>query len=465
MNQKFLLRTLQVLSGIMALVIVFMAARIFNKVDVGENGQANVIGTTETVQETVVETAPRQKVARPSTKRIEVNSLMPRKDGATPLEIAQDFLNNGQALEARLELSKITPGSQESTYLLGLIAAALNEPDNAKSLLAKSLEFGTDEKIKGFAKKVLDDYSYFELAQGAEIEFLEAKLAQTFNQADQHGLAIELANNVLKTKPGYRDIWIILGHSYLFKNQLDSANNALSRAIQLDASHPAAYFYRGITNLKLNNFADAILDFERTIRYGWQPQNLAKKYLAETYFAQNDYAKAFPIYKEAVLSDPSDINDFIRPMALAINHLNLPIEAFELARKAYEAHPDTAMSNNLLGWAAMANNDFDAAGDYLEKALAIDPSFDAAYLNLGQLRSREGNYNEALKYYQKAADLASKNNNQSIGSTAGNLYKQLSEKIENGLLGSAVEQEKSAIEGIPQSEPLTQTVIPSLSLQ
>jgi tetratricopeptide (TPR) repeat protein len=375
------------------------------------------------------------------------------------MKLIQSLLHLGKAVEARVEIEKIQPQSQETTYLLGLISAFLNEQDKAKELLKQSMTIGTDETLKANSQKVLDNYRDFELARGSAIEFLETKLAQTFDQIGQYGLAIELAKNVIKIVPTYRDAWIILGHSQLNEDILTEAEKSLTKAVALDSSHPAIYFFRGVSNKKLGKNLESITDFEASIKFGWRPVSLAKQYIAENYFDTGDYAKAYPIYKDAVLTDPSNIDAFVRPMALAINHLKLPTEALELARKAAETHPDSAMGHNLLGWAAIANNDFDTAHEELYKAIKIDPNLAAAYLNLGQLAEQEGELDTALENFGKARDLATKNGDESIGATADSLFNQVSEKIKNGSL------ETEPINGIPQSEPQTSKTIPSLSLE
>lgn len=371
------------------------------------------------------------------------------------IKIVRTLLGMRKVVEAKTELEKIQPATQASLYYQGLIAAFLNEQTAAKDFFAKSLAAGADEILKNNANKILKVYENFSLARDSRIEYLQALLAQAFDQVEEYGLAIEIAFDAIKTQHDYRDVWIILGHAFAKEQKWPDSEDALTRAIDLDASHPSAYFFRGIAKRNLNKINEAMADFENALKYGWQPRILTLEHLANIYFEKKDFEKAYPLYKEIVTTDSTDINRFIRPLALAINHLARPLDAKELAQKAFEAHPDTAMAQNLLGWAALANNEFTDAHNYLNEALKRDPALDAAYLNLGQLAEREGDREEALENYKKAAELAEKSGNKSVADTAMLRYNLL------------IDSDEVLTPNIPQNAPQIQTVpleIPSLSL-
>ncbi|MBI5413318.1 tetratricopeptide repeat protein [Candidatus Peregrinibacteria bacterium] len=347
------------------------------------------------------------------------------QNAALKIKAVKSLLGLRKVLDAKTRLAQMTPETQTSAYYQGLIAAFLNEQDNAKNFLIKSLTLGNDEAIKTNAQRILTVYRDFELARDGKIEFLQAMLAQAFDQVGEYGLSIELAFNALKTQHDYRDVWIVLGHAFLNEQKWSDAEDALKKAIDLDSNHPAGYFYRGIALRNQKKYTAAIADFEQALKLGWQPRILAKQYIADTYFDLGDFEKAFPLYKEAVLTDTSDIRRFIRPLALAINHLKQPKEALILGLKAIETHPGSAMSFNLLGWAEFSNDDFTNARTHLKKALTIDPELSEAYLNLGQLEENQKNYKQALSYYETAISISQKSGNDSVGATAGLKYDHL----------------------------------------
>lgn len=391
-------------------------------------------------------------------KNFEFASNLQPENASLKLKIVRGLLGLRNIVDAKLKLEQITPETQQTLYYRGLIAAFLNDQGAAQDFLTKSLTAGTDETIKTFAQKILTIYREFELERDGRIEHIQTNLALAFDQVGESGLAIELAFDALKTKHDYRDTWIVLGHAFLNELKWFDAEDALAKAIDLDASHPSSYFFRGVARQKLNKHGEAIKDFEEALKLGWQPKILAKQAMADSYFELQDFAKAFPLYKEVVTTDSADLNRFIRPIALAINHLNLLKEAEALAKKALETHPDASMAFNLVGWAALANNDLAAARQNLETALKRDPELDAAYLNLGQLTEKAGNLQEALSYYEKAIELAEKNGNPSIGNTAKERYNAVQESKAQGA-GNV---------GAPKSAPAAEKIIPplpSLSLE
>lgn len=389
-----------------------------------------------------------QKNYESALKNFDFAAQLAPQSATLPIKSIRSIIGMRKTLDAKVRLEKIQGESQAAFYYQGLIAAFLNDQDKAKDFLSKSLALGGDETIKTNAQKILTNLRDFELARDGRIEFLQTMLAQSFDQIGEPGLAIELAFDALKTQHDYRDAWIVLGHAFLAENKWADSEDALKKAIELDAGHPAAYFYRGISKLKLQKANEAIKDFEEAIKFGFKPQIQAKQYLADAYFDLKNFEKAYSLYKDIVSTDPSDMERFVRPMALAINHVKKPLEALELAKKAYENHPDTAMGHNLLGWAAFANDDFPAAHQHLAEAIARDPELAAAHLNFGQLLQKEGKNDEALREYQTAIDLAEKSGNESIENTATARYNEI-----------------KAGNSEPGNEPQREIIPPSLSLE
>ncbi|MBI2638484.1 tetratricopeptide repeat protein [Candidatus Peregrinibacteria bacterium] len=396
-----------------------------------------------------------QKNYESALKNFDFAAQLARQSSALQMKAVRSLIGMRKILDAKIRLEKILPESQATLYYQGLIAAFLNDQEKAKDFLSKSLAESSDETLKTNAQKILTNFRDFELARDGRIEFLQTMLAQSFDQINEPGLAIELAFDALKTQHDYRDAWIVLGHAFLAENKWADSEDALKKAIELDASHPAAYFFRGIAKLKLAKPNEAIRDFEEALKFGFKPQIQAKQYLADAYFDLKNFEKAYSFYRDIVSTDPSDMERFVRPMALAINHVKKPLEALELARKAYENHPDTAMGHNLLGWAAFANDDLPAAHQHLSEAISRDPELAAAHLNFGQLLQKEGKNEEALREYQTAIDLAEKSGNESIGNTAMTRYNEI--KTGSG------EQKTGNSE--MKNEPQREIIPPSLSLE
>lgn len=88
---------------------------------------------------------------------------------------------------------------------------------------------------------------------------------------------------------------------------------------------------------------------------------------------------------------------------------------YELAASHYAAalriKPDLPMLHNNLGYSKYLAGDWDAAQRSLETALSRDPQYKRAWLNLGLVFTRRGNYNEALSAFRQVMDDAQASNN------------------------------------------------------
>lgn len=369
------------------------------------------------------------------------------------IKIVRSLFGQRKILDAQATLEKIIKPTQESVFYQGILAAFLNKQEQAKELLKKAAEIGSDENIKSGSQKILNIYRDFELEKDGKIEHLQTLLAQAFGQINEYGLAIELAFDALKTKNDYRDAWIVLGHAFLNEEKFFDAQDALTKAINLDSAHPSAFFFRGITEKNLKKLDEAISDLQQALKLGFKPQITVKFELAENLFELKRFSEAFSLYRDVVMTDPSDITRFIRPIALAINHLNQPQQALELAEKAFSSHPDSAMAYNLLGWAYIAKKDFAKARQNLEKALQLDPNLAAAHLNLGQLEQTQNNASAAFKHYEKTIEITEKSEdflNVGIFNTAKAKMEALKKNAEDQAL---------------KNEPQTEKIMPSLSLE
>jgi len=302
-------------------------------------------------------------------------------------------------------------------------------------------------------------YEEFDVAQEAPLYFLQALLANTYNTIGEQGLAIEIAFNALKAEHNYRDVWIVLGHAYLTEYSWLDAQDAFTKAIELDASRAESFFFRGVAEKNLGKQRSAIEDFEQAVTLGWRPKILAQNEMAESYFALGDIEKAYALYREVVTTDPGDVNRFVRPIALAINQLNKPAEARAMAQLAYDTHPDTARAHSLLGWALLANNELAASRQELEQALSLDPNLSDAWLNMGQLEERIGTNDRARAAYKKAVSYGEANFEFTISEEAKSKLKELGDRP-NGELSEA-----GIAPTLPQTPTQSTRPAPSFSLE
>lgn len=328
--------------------------------------------------------------------------------------------------EANDAVNSIQIHNQESKYYQGLLAAYFGDYDGSKNLLNESINIGTSADLVNKAKNFLSAYDEFYFNQGGQNTHLQTLLARSFNQAGEYQMAIPLLFQVVKDKKDYRDAWILLGYAYLNIEKYTDTVEALEEARKLDPEKAETAFYLGLAYQGLEDYGKAIAYFELAKTNGYEPLVQVEQKLAELYLKEREYGNAAQSYENMLALNDKDVYQFIKPIWIYLERLEQPSRAVVLANKALAAHPQNAMSYNLLGWAAIGAGNYTAAEEYLTKALAIDPNLDAIYLNFGVLSEKQKKYENATKYYKKAYELGKGN---SISIAAGDNYNKLIGKL------------------------------------
>ena len=114
-----------------------------------------------------------------------------------------------------------------------------------------------------------------------------------------------------------------------------------------------------------------------------------------------------------------DVNYYVKPIWIYLEKTHQPEKALQLAQKAAQDHPNTAMGQNLMGWALIYNNNLPKAEAHLKLAMALDPKLDATYLNFGLLFERKNEPSKALAFYKKAHSIG---NGSGVSAAAAERY-------------------------------------------
>ena len=77
--------------------------------------------------------------------------------------------------------------------------------------------------------------------------------------------AIKILEGIARTEPDNWDINYNLGYAYYLTGKLPEAEQYLSRAVVLDDARPDAFFYLGLTKLKMGDASSAAADVQRAI--------------------------------------------------------------------------------------------------------------------------------------------------------------------------------------------------------
>jgi len=350
--------------------------------------------------------------------------------------LGRTLLQERKIDDARAAFNKMDPtNNQTVSYYQGILDAYFGDYEGSKKLLTQAISIGTSADITKKAQNYLGAFSEFDFNQGGQPTHLKTLLGRSFAQTGEYQMAIPLLYDVIKNEKDYRDAWIILGYCYLNTSDYQDAVEALQQAKNLDPQDSQTFFYLGLADYGQNNLQEAAKNLEQAKSLGFQPVIQIDQKLAEIYLEIKNYEKSAQLYENVVSLNDNDINYYIRPMWIYIEKTGEPSKAVALAEKAFQNHPNQPMSYNLIGWAEVGNNQFVDAEKNLQQALNLDPKLDAAYLNLGWLWEKQGQFDKALSYYSKAYTLG---NGDSITNAAAERYNTLIAKTKtNANIGQA----------------------------
>lgn len=345
--------------------------------------------------------------------------------------LGRSLLAQRKISEAKEVFNKITSNTQIVKYYQGIVAAYFGENDSAKKLLNEAVSLGGSADITKKANNFLSAYNEYKFNVEAPTIHLKVLLARSFNQCGEYQMAIPLLFEVTKQKLDYRDAWILLGYAYLQTEKYPDAIEALERAKTLDPQSKDALFYLGLGYYSMNNYKKAEENLSKAKEYGFQPVILVDQKLAEVYLQLQNYPKSAASYETVLSLNSQDVNYYIKPIWIYLEKTHQPDKALTLAEKAAKDHPNSAMGENLIGWALIYKNELNKAETHLKLAMALDPKLDATYLNFGLLYEKQNQTDKALIFYKKAHTLG---NGDGVSASAADRYNNLIAKQNNKIL-------------------------------
>lgn len=177
----------------------------------------------------------------------------------------------------------------------------------------------------------------------------------------------------------------------------------LNKAIDKNSKNAEAFNARGVALFELGKFKDALLDYEQAIRL--DSSNYKPFYnRAEVFRVQKKYAEAIQDYNKAVQKN-AQIADLYVNRGVCYYNLQDTTQALTDFRKAVELQKD-----NKLAWFNLGNLLFfsqnpvhiQEAAQCFEKTIALDSTFQKAYVNLAQSYIRLNQKEKACEQLQKA---------------------------------------------------------------
>lgn len=242
-----------------------------------------------------------------------------------------------------------------------------------------------------------------------------------------------------------------LANCYMYINEYEKALGVYNKAILIMPSKYSLYLNKGILLKKLRKYQEALLTFNKGRKKEGANEKKFCKEVADTYFWLGEYEKSIAFYKEALKMDPNDAN-IIREIILCYEEERQYIRAYQYVKllkeklndainyiiigdyyrkngrlrkskiyyksaiSKYENSKNTETKINInIGECYRWLGDRERAILLFKKAIegklcacCIGRGCHEGYYKLGEIYEEDGNYELALKYYEKALEIERK---------------------------------------------------------
>ena len=173
------------------------------------------------------------------------------------------------------------------------------------------------------------------------------------------------------------DIYYHRAQLHFILSEFGEAAKDYQKSIDLDSSFIFSHIQLGVTQYKMGSVASSMATFRRCIK-NFENVPDVYNYYGELLLDQQKYQEAVEKFDRAVEMEQQE-------RAVGMNVLPLINKALALFQ-----------------W----KQDFQAAEDLCQKALIIDPECDIAVATMAQLLLQQGKVTDALKYFERAAELS-----------------------------------------------------------
>ncbi|KAI0433547.1 mitochondrial import receptor subunit tom-70 [Xylaria sp. FL1042] len=235
---------------------------------------------------------------------------------------------------------------------------------------------GTFRCLRGSQEQALDDLNKsIELDHSMTQSYVKrASMHLETGNRDQAAADIESA---IKQNADDPDIYYHRAQLHFIHGEWQNAAKDYQKSIDLDNTFIFSHIQLGVTQYKMGSVASSMATFRRCIKNFSRVPDVYN-YYGELLLDQGKYDDAIQQFDTAM-----DMEKQTKPMSM--NVLPLINKALTLFQQKAE---------------------FTEAEQLCEKALIIDPECDIAVATMAQLLLQQGKITEALKYFERAAELA-----------------------------------------------------------
>lgn len=208
-----------------------------------------------------------------------------------------------------------------------------------------------------------------------------------------------------KIEPKDSNVLIKLALVELEQNNYMKMHENLERALEADPKNPALFYHRGEIFALGGNLDQAIKDFETAINL-YPDFILAYVHKARALLGLERFIEAENLLNEAKLkfNDRVEVLNSLGEVLVMKKDFEAAEQVFNSILRKNPKSPEVYLNKALL--AMTRSNDVKAAEKHLKRAIEIEPSFEAAHLQLANLLLSNGNVKDSMAHFEHAVKYA-----------------------------------------------------------
>ena len=335
-----------------------------------------------------------------------------------------------QALAAIRRATELAPASAPIEQKFGELLCSTGDNDKALVVLAKAQQAEPSLPRINFDLAVAS-YNNQDLEQTVRYATREAQLAQTggptgsLAEAETMALlasaeiklgewneAVPHLQRALAARPKDAQLLLQLGHCQLELHQNDAAVATLHQALELDPTQPLAHFFLSRAYGALGNTAEAkheaalhqrmLQEISFALPKAEEQQQAELREQATKLLAAGRENEALALYAHA---DREPVPSRGMPYeAVGATYLSMGDagKAKQALEHALQMDPRCKGVHTYMGILSLQQNDLAVAAQQFEEELKIDANHPLALAELGEVRYRQGNWNEAISLFVRS---------------------------------------------------------------
>ncbi|KAJ6096339.1 Mitochondrial outer membrane translocase complex subunit Tom70 [Penicillium sp. IBT 16267x] len=284
--------------------------------------------------------------------------------------------------------------------------------DSGKGLLRKGLVAMTKKSAEGYEEAAASFEKAIEAGDLEDFEALALNMRATFTYLGGNApAALEDLNKSVELQPFLVQSYIKRASLHLELGNKDAAADDFELAINNDKDDPDIYYHRAQLHFILGEFAEAAKDYQKSIDLD-RSFIFSHIQLGVTQYKMGSVASAMATFRRSVknFEDVPDVYNYYGELLLDQQNYAEAIEKFDKAVEMEQLSKPMGINVLPLINKALAlfqwKHDFQEAENLCQKALIIDPECDIAVGTMAQLLLQQGKVSQALKYFERAAELA-----------------------------------------------------------